>query len=141
MINLKSLFTLSKHKHIFFLIIIVLVIVGILFLIKKESFLVLYPYGPDDYLFNFPTREFYHTRNMSYDIRGDPFPIPLTYIGPFNQPTIPPKNFYPIEYIPGAYGYPLSYIYPPMYAAPYSTPFAENFFNLKSKDLKKSKTK
>lgn len=130
--------SVSKAKPIFFLLIILAIVIVILFLINKESFLVLYPYGPNDYLFNFPTRDIYHTRNMSYDIRGDPFPIPLTYIGPFNQPTIPPKNYYPIEYIPGSYGYPLSYIYPPMYAAPYSTPFAEDFLNLKkTKTMKK----
>ena len=118
-------------KNIYLLLLILAITILFIYLLNKEGFLNLYTYGPYDYLFNFPTREYNLTRNMSYDIRGDPFPIPVTYIGPFNQPTIPPKNYYPLEYIPGAYGYPLSYIYPPLYAKPYSTPFAEDFNNIK----------
>ena len=86
----------------------------ILFLIKKESFLVLYPYGPNDYLFNFPTREFYHTRNMSYDIRGEPV-IPYYNVSPFNNPE------YPVRYYPRELGYVYNYyvppgVYPPIFA-------------------------
>ena len=43
-----------------------------------------------DYLFNVSTRDRGFTRNMSYDIRGDPFIIPYTYNGPFNQSTLRP---------------------------------------------------
>jgi hypothetical protein len=70
-------------------------------------------------LFNFGTREWYPTRNMSYDIRGEPV-ISYYGVGPFYQP----------EY-PFRYGYGFVGGFPPQFQAPYSVPFAVNNNNKK----------
>ncbi len=51
-------------------------------------------------------------KNMSYDIRGDPFPIPNVLVSPWNQSNIRP---YPYAYLApytASYAYPYSgYLY------------------------------
>ena len=68
--------------------------IGIIFLLytllnKKnniEHYVFPYIYWPIFQYWNMPLRS---TRNMSYDIRGDPVPpIPRTYVGPWLNSTI-----------------------------------------------------
>ena len=78
-------------KHIIYLMIIIgLLCLLYLFINKKiEHYLFPYEYRP----YNYPIIQPWNmlspsTRNMSYDLRGDPFPIPYTYTGPWLNSTI-----------------------------------------------------
>ena len=91
------------------------------------------------------TREWNRTRNMSYDIRGEPI-IPYYPVGVFNQPEVPyrygyqyvyPNRFhrrfhnryinpyYPEDYLGYTYDYinPYQGMIPPVFASPYSVPY------------------
>jgi hypothetical protein len=95
------------------------------------------------------TREWNRTRNMSYDIRGEPI-IPYYQVGVFNQPEVPyrygyryaypnrysnrysnrfvnryPNPYYPEDYLGYTYDYvnPYQGMIPPVFASPYSVPY------------------
>ena len=79
------------------------------------------------------TREWNRTRNMSYDIRGEPI-IPYYPVGVFNQPEVPYKysfSYYPEDYL----GYTYDYINPyqgmmsPGFDVHYSVPYETNNVN------------
>lgn len=98
------------------------------------------------------TREWNRTRNMSYDIRGEPI-IPYYPIGVFNQPEVPyrygyryfyPNRFsnryysnrflnqyYPEDYLGYTYDYvnPYQGMIPPIFASPYSVPYETSNVN------------
>ena len=107
---------------------ILLLLLG--FLIYKSIYEGLFIVEPPPY-FNFGTRQWWPTRNMSYDIRGDPV-LPYYRTSPFYNPEYPAKylpryldfdydynnNEYYNYYIPG--------LYPPVFDPKYSVPFAVN---------------
>ena len=122
---------------IFFLVIVVIILFYVLYKNCKERFI--------------GTREWNRTRNMSYDIRGEPI-IPYYPVGVFNQPEVPyrysylygyPNRFnrrfhnryinpyYPEDYL----GYTYDYINPyqgmmsPGFDAHYSIPYETNNVN------------
>ena len=125
----KSLSTLTT----FFLILSLIILLIVLYK-NKERFI--------------GTREWNRTRNMSYDIRGEPI-IPYYPIGVFNQPEVPyrynyrygygyPNRFsnryysnrflnqyYPEDYLGYTYDYvnPYQGMIPPVFASPYSVPY------------------
>lgn len=59
--NTSSIFLLTT--------ILLLILTLVVFCFNKEGYHPFYPHWPG-YWFNYPTR---HTRNMMYDIRGDPY--------------------------------------------------------------------
>lgn len=103
---------------------ILLILLG--FLIYKSVYEGLFIVEPPPY-FNFGTRQWWPTRNMSYDIRGDPV-IPYYKVSPFYNPE------YPLKYYPrystydydGYYNYYIPGLYPPVFDPKYSVPFAVN---------------
>ena len=99
----------------FFLVIVVIILFYVLYKNCKERFI--------------GTREWNRTRNMSYDIRGEPI-IPYYPVGVFNQPEVPYRYAYPNPYYPEDYlGYTYDYVnpyqgmIPPVFASPYSVPY------------------
>jgi len=89
------------------------------------------------------TREWNRTRNMSYDIRGEPI-IPYYPVGLFNQPEVPyrfaypymyphryPNPYYPEDYLGYTYDYvnPYQGMIPPIFASPYSVPYETSNVN------------
>ena len=72
-----------------FVYIIISLIIFFFILSVNEKFLLLPP------MFNFPTRMYRPTRNMSYDIRGDPVVYPrYNYIGPWLNSELMPYYYY-----------------------------------------------
>ena len=106
----------------FFLVIVVIILFYVLYKNCKERFI--------------GTREWNRTRNMSYDIRGEPI-IPYYPVGVFNQPEVPyrygysymyPNPYYPENYLGYTYEYvnPYQGMIPPIFASPYSVPYETN---------------
>jgi hypothetical protein len=114
----------------FFLLVVLLILFYVLYK-NKELFI--------------GTREWNRTRNMSYDIRGEPI-IPYYPVGVFNQPEVPyrygyrygypnrfhrrfhnryPNPYYPEDYLGYTYDYvnPYQGMIPPVFASPYSVPY------------------
>jgi hypothetical protein len=105
---------------IIFILLTLLTLFG--FLIYKSVYEGLFIVEPPPY-FNFGTREWYPTRNMSYDIRGEPI-IPYYRVSPFYNPEYPLKYFpRNLEYV---YDYYIPGLYPPVFDPKYSVPFATN---------------
>ena len=86
----------------FFLLLALIILFYVLYKNYKERFI--------------GTREWNRTRNMSYDIRGEPI-IPYYPIGVFNQPEVPYR-----------YGYSYPYMYPNRYSNRYSNRYYSNRF-------------
>ena len=107
--------TVLSNIITFFLVIVVILLFYVLYKNCKERFI--------------GTR----TRNMSYDIRGEPI-IPYYPVGVFNQPEVPYKysfSYYPEDYL----GYTYDYINPyqgmmsPGFDVHYSVPYETNNVN------------
>jgi hypothetical protein len=58
---------------------------------------IIWPWWLPSSVTRFPTEGM--TTNMSYDIRGDPFPIPRYYTGPWNNSSLSPIYNRPLELI------------------------------------------
>jgi len=85
----------------FFLLLALIILFYVLYINCKERFI--------------GTREWNRTRNMSYDIRGEPI-IPYYPVGVFNQPEVPFRYGY-------RYGYPNRFVYPNRYSNKYINPY------------------